>query len=460
MANLESARRARWLAVLGASPQDRWRTLGLFAFFFAVIATFWIQKPLRTARFLSEIGPTQLPWVKLGTAALVLPVALLYSAAAARYRRERMVYACVGIFAACTLGFWWLLSSPAPPTWSTWAYFFYVDIFNSVMVALFWSFANDVTSPEAARRSYGFIGAGGIIGGAVGSAITGAAVKTLGPANLLLGCLGGLAAIAVIAYGLAHTAAPPDATDDARTQTPTLRDAVAGARLTLASPYLAAVALLVALYEIVSNIIDFQFNTQVAARYTNDAAMASFLGYFSSVAISASVIAQLLVTTWVLRGWGPRVALLILPTVLALGSGAFIVVPIFAVIAGCFFSDAALSYSLNQTAKEVLYTPTDAATKYQAKAFIDMFLMRLAKGVGSLLILGWIAWMAPRGWHVQHLGWLSLTVIAAWCVVARAAGRGFTERTKPTAEGQKRQTSTDRLLPSSWSKRQERYGEA
>jgi hypothetical protein len=73
----------------------------------------------------------------------------------------------------------------------------------------------------------------------------------------------------------------------------------------------------------------------------------------------------------------------------------------------------------------VLYTPTDAATKYQAKAFIDMFLMRLAKGVGALLILAWIVWMSPHGWGVAQLGMVSLPVIACWLIVARAAANRF-----------------------------------
>lgn len=461
MADTSTRWPARLSAVLGDSPEERRRTLGLFAFFFLVIGAFWIQKPIRTARFLSEIGATYLPLVKLGTAALMLPVALLYSAAASRYRREAMVYACVSIFAVCTIAFWWLLSTNAP-AWSHYAYFFYVDIFNSVMVALFWSYANDLTSPTAARRSYGFIGAGGIIGGAVGSALTGVAVKNVGTGNLMLACLFVLAAIALVTYGIARGGTPRDSAEQTqeRPSTPTLRDAVAGARLTAASSYLTAIALLVGLYEIVSNIIDYQFNAVIAERYTNEAALASFLGYFNSVAISASVLTQVVFTTWVLGAWGPRVALLILPLVLGVGSGAFILVPLFPVIAASFFSDATLSYSLNQSAKEVLYTPTDAATKYQAKAFIDMFLMRLAKGVGSLLILGWIAWLSPLGWHTQHLGWLSLVVVLLWLAVARAAGKGFSERTK-AADSDRHATDTpEQPAQQTWLKPRERYGAA
>src|SRR5262245_66546943 len=99
---------ARLRAVLGESGDERLRTLGLFAFFFLVIAAFWVQKPIRTSRFLTAVGPEYLPLVKLGTALLVLPVVLLYSSLAARYRREYLVYLCGAVCAVAALVFWWV----------------------------------------------------------------------------------------------------------------------------------------------------------------------------------------------------------------------------------------------------------------------------------------------------------------------------------------------------------------
>lgn len=420
--------RTRSFAWLGQTREERWRAVGLFTFFFLVIAAFWLQKPIRTARFLTHVGPASLPLVKLGTALLVLPVVLLYSSLAARFRREWLVYLCAAAFAAASITFWWLFSraEPSDATWSSYAYFFYVDIFNSVMVALFWSFANDLNDPDQARRTYGVVGAGGIVGGAAGSAVTGWSVEHFGAPNLLLVCVAFLAAIAVLARALArgHTtsATPSRAPQGAAAS---LREAVKGARLTVASPYLTAIALLVVGYEIVSNIIDYQFNTLAAARYHDDAAMAAFLGRFSTASNVASLAVQLLLTTWILRRWGPRVGLLVLPIALGVGSAAYLAVPAFSLIAGTFFADAALGYSLNQSTKEVLYTPTDEATKYQAKAFIDMFLMRFAKGLSALLILGSMAtWIAgPKSVHLLAL--VSIVVVVAWLAVAVSAGRGF-----------------------------------
>jgi ATP:ADP antiporter, AAA family len=407
-----------------SSSGGRARVALLFAFFFLVIAAFWIQKPIRTSRFLAAVGPEALPLVKLGTALLIFPVVMIYSSLAARYRRQSMVYLCTGFFALCSIGFW-LAFREEGPAWTHYVYFFYVDIFNSVMVALFWSVANDVSSPEAARRDYGVIGAGGIVGGAVGSGFTGWTVERLGTANLLLVCVVVLLAIAAVAFLLSRTAERP--AESAAKPDASLRDAVAGARLTWQSNYLTCIALVVVFYEIVSNVVDYQFNTFVAQRYVDEGAIAAFLGRFNTASITASAAIQFVLTTWILRRWGPSVGLLLLPLALAVGSGSLLVVPVFGVIAATFFSDATLGYSLNQASKEVLYTTTDEATKYQAKAFIDMFLMRLAKGVSSLLILAWAAWLAPQG--VAQLAVLSLAVIVPWLLVARAAGRQFTQQT-------------------------------
>jgi ATP:ADP antiporter, AAA family len=49
--------------------------------------------------------------------------------------------------------------------------------------------------------------------------------------------------------------------------------------------------------------------------------------------------------------------------------------------------DKSLSYSLNQSARELLYIPIPIKTKYKAKIFIDMFLNRFAKGLGAVILM-------------------------------------------------------------------------
>jgi AAA family ATP:ADP antiporter len=88
--------------------------------------------------------------------------------------------------------------------------------------------------------------------------------------------------------------------------------------------------------------------------------------------------------------------------------------------------DNALNYSINQSARESLYTAATRDEKYKAKAFIDMFVQRFAKAVAvgvSLLVTALFA-------DYSAIRWLSLASISLgllWLLAARHAGRRFAE---------------------------------
>ncbi len=75
-------------------------------------------------------------------------------------------------------------------------------------------------------------------------------------------------------------------------------------------------------------------------------------------------------------------------------------------------ADRSLAYSINRTARELLYTWVDAATIYRAKAWIDMVGYRGFKIAGSLSILLLTQWLP---WKVSDAG-------LSWAVVAMCAG--------------------------------------
>jgi AAA family ATP:ADP antiporter len=88
-------------------------------------------------------------------------------------------------------------------------------------------------------------------------------------------------------------------------------------------------------------------------------------------------------------------------------------------------SDNALNYSINQSAKEALYTPTTQDETYKAKSFIDMFVQRAAKVVAVGLNLGLTAFV------VADVRWLSLAVgvlLVAWIAVIRFLGHRYETR--------------------------------
>jgi len=90
-------------------------------------------------------------------------------------------------------------------------------------------------------------------------------------------------------------------------------------------------------------------------------------------------------------------------------------------------ADNGFNYSINQSAKEALYVPTSPTEKYQAKAFIDMFVQRFAKTAGIVASLGMSRWFSDAG-SIRWLSFVSIAVIAVWVMAVRYAGRAFEER--------------------------------
>ena len=116
-----------------------------------------------------------------------------------------------------------------------------------------------------------------------------------------------------------------------------------------------------------------------------------------------------------------------------MGSGSFLALPILWVGSFLNTADNGFSYSINQSAKEALYVPTTRQEKYQAKAFIDMFVQRFAKalavGVSLAITLAFTDFSSVR--------WLSaftIPVIVVWIFAARYAGRRFQELTTQEKE--------------------------
>jgi AAA family ATP:ADP antiporter len=122
------------------------------------------------------------------------------------------------------------------------------------------------------------------------------------------------------------------------------------------------------------------------------------------------------------------VALMILPFAALGSSGVYMLYPGLWVGSALNTADNGCAYSINQSAKEALYTPTSRDEKYKAKAFIDMFIQRVAKAVAVLLSL----FITTRELFKDFgsVRWLSLVTIAlgvAWVLIARYAGRRFHE---------------------------------
>src|SRR4029450_9222797 len=67
------------------------------------------------------------------------------------------------------------------------AFFLWLGIYNVMVIAQFWAFANDIYTPEQGRRLFPLIGVGSSLGAWIGSVRAGMVMDSFGPLRLLFG---------------------------------------------------------------------------------------------------------------------------------------------------------------------------------------------------------------------------------------------------------------------------------
>ncbi len=412
------------------------QVLLMFSYFFLVITSFWILKPLKKSIFIQFYRDTGFHFfgvsLDAAQAELIAKVANMFVALVAAaafayfsqwFRRQQLTYVFSGFVVACYFYFIWTIHEPTGHT--VWSFYFFGDLYSTLMVATFFAFLNDSVDPEKAKRVYGLVGLGGVAGGALGSSAVAAKISDLTLQEWLWICF----VVAVMIVGIAAAAGRLFAHDIPVSPQPKDKPqsrenpATAGGRLVFQSRYLLAIVAVVGLYEMVSTIMDFQF-TSTVAHYREGPAIGVHISRVFAFTNWVALIVQFFLTSFVMTRYGVGMALLFLPVAALLGSTGFLLAPLLLVGSFLNTADNGFSYSINQSAKEVLYVPTTPDEKYKAKAFIDMFIQRFAKALAvglSLLIT-----FSFRGF--ESVRWLSLAtvlILVFWIAVARYAGREF-----------------------------------
>ena len=409
----------------------------MFGYFFLVITSFWILKPLKKGLFIAFYDADgfralglHLTAAQAELIAKVLNMAVAFLAVSIftllvrSFQRQQLTYLFSAFFGVCYVIYAAMLA--AAGDWTVWTFYLFGDLYSTLMVATFFAFLNDSVAPDEAKRLYGLIGLGGVSGGWFGSEVLRAMIDDLSASDWMWVCLGIGVVIAALASAAGRWVArhlPPVAESESKGDLTRGNPALEGARLVFRSKYLLSIVAIVGIYEMVSTVMDFQFSATVAHYLEGDAIGKQFADVFAFTNRFAFVV-QIALTGFVMTRFGVGAALMFLPVAALCGSAAFLCFPALWIGSALNTCDNGFSYSINQSAKEVLYVPTTRDEKYKAKAFIDMFVQRFAKAVAVGLSLG--ITLAFTGF--EHLRWLSLIsagLLAVWLLAARYVGRSF-----------------------------------
>ena len=133
---------------------------------FLILTAYYIIKPVREALILAGGGAELKSYLSAGQAILLLLVAVpLYSRLASRFPRRQLINMVIVFFAAC-LGLFYILAQMNVPLGVV--FFIWVGIFNLMVIAQFWAFANDLYTPEAGKRIFVIVAFGASAGAVFG----------------------------------------------------------------------------------------------------------------------------------------------------------------------------------------------------------------------------------------------------------------------------------------------------
>lgn len=408
-------------ALFGMRPEEQTRTAVLAAMLFVCSCVFVLGRTVRDALFLSHYGArvgSALPWMFIAYGVTSAAVAVLYARAAARVARPTFVTG-LAVTVATAYALAWVAVRFDPP-WLYATLYVGSEIAGNLLIAQFWAVANDLHDPRSAKRLFGLIGIGRIIGIVVCGLGAGSFVAAVGTDNLLLAlAVLSLAVVAFVWWLVRDFSLPRQAPRSSRAAT-------SGLLSQFRSPYLRAVALVVLVGFVAVNIGDFQFKAAARLAHPSRDELALFMArYYATVGV-ISLLLQLFVTRPLLARFGVGGGLLALP--LAYGSANLVLLAAPGVFSATIvkLSDNAVQFTIFEATLQLLYFPLDDRQRDGARAALEAAVKPLGYAAAGAMVLGLAAFVPPSSMRsIATQSWFVLPLIGAWLVAVRVVRRRY-----------------------------------
>lgn len=411
------------------------RTLTLASTLFFMIGGYWTLRSLKDPVLTALCGVAVIPKAKMLSVVVVLGVVSVYNAFLdSDIARHRLFYLFGTFYLVLFTLIALLLMHPtiglknqqaSPTRILGWISYCAIESFGSVMVSLFWSFANSNFSLKEAKASYGVMVAAAQVGSILGPSLVNWFAEIYGPAQIyLLGasCMLWLQLAMytyVSAYGTAERNAVTaqkevindnDKKDGSKGPKKGKAGVLEGLSLFYKYNYVKGIFAISCLFMVEVTIVDYTMKVLARDFFANEhpcqrgdscfdysaeanhgmseqatGAFTKFMGFFGQATNTLSLLMSLFGTSAVIRYLGLRLTLLLFPTLCLVVICTVRLHPTLYVVFGAMIALKAASYSLNNPTKEMLYQPTSSAVRYKAKSWIDIFGARGSKALGSVV---------------------------------------------------------------------------
>jgi ATP:ADP antiporter, AAA family len=404
---------------------------------FLLLGAYYMLKTVREALILTQGGAEVKTYSAAGQAVLLLLVVPLFGAFASRVNRVRLVTG-VTLFFASHLAIFILLGTMGVREGV--AYFLWVGIFNVMVIAQLWAFANDLYTPAQGERLFPVIGLGSSLGAWLGAVAATRMIRPLGPYGLMAAGGALLVASATLTWWINRRQVrrvEPEARREA--EKPLSKEG--GFQLIFRDRYLMLIAALVVLLNVVNTSGEFLLGKLVvseAARAFPDAVtmlaerqkfIGAFYGEFFGWVNIIGLVLQTFFVSRIFKAIGPAGALFIMPAIALTGYSVILVAPVLGLVKVLKVLDNSTDYSLQNTARQALFLTTSREAKYKAKAAIDSFFMRLGDVLQAAIVYAGTA----LGFALSAFAAMNVAFTVVWFFIAAALAREYRKRSVTSA---------------------------
>jgi ATP:ADP antiporter, AAA family len=403
-----------------------WLPPVMFGYFFLITTAVYTVKPAKESLFLSVLGPERLPYAFLMTAVLMGLTVSINARLTKRLRRAKLLSLSLAFFALSGGLFWLIIRQDKPWPWIFLFIYCWGDLLMATSITQYWIFINDLFNPREAKRRLGFFVGGGLLGGIAGSMVARFWPAWLRTESLIL-VSAVILAVSILIVWLVDKFARRPSQEEAggKSETPGERVGFAGSfSLVRKQPYLLLLSGMILATIVVSNLVHFQFQTVAKQSFSSTRSLTTFLATFYVIILAISYLFTTFLTSGLLKRFSLRAMLVIMPSLLFLGSAALFVPGINLLIWAVAIkgTDKTMTHSLMQSLRELLYIPVPPDIRIKAKVFIDMFLNKFADGLTGLLLLAVKVFFRLT---LQETAFLIMAVIILWVTLCRRVAREY-----------------------------------
>ncbi len=403
-------------AVTRIKPEEGATSLMLLASIFLILTAYYLIKPVREGWLsVSDIqGLTKLEikaYSAFGQTLLLLLIVPIYARLAAVLSRRTLITRVGYFFIFVLLGFWLLqpgfMTDRAP--YAGVAFYLFVGIFSVGLVAQFWAFASDLYGVERGRRLFPLVAVGASSGAVVGSWIGERLVRLewLEAFDLILLSLVPLA----IAIWLVRRAdrrgayGHPSQVTQSRWHEPAAPTNEGAFSLILRHRYLMATAIMMLvfnwvvasgdnlLFGLVQKMLETDLTngtvvpgTPEFSRLLKNATTAFYSDLYFWINLLGLFLQAFIVSRLVELG-GFRLLVMTTPLISLAAYVSMAVAPVLGLVKAVKIAENSSNYSIQNTARHMLWLPTTKAMLYQAKPAVDTFFVRFGDGLAAATVL-------------------------------------------------------------------------